>query len=298
MTDVHLIEGRFGLIMIKESSTASITLYRQDFDISQQFVLNASADMPALQVLISLEGDAQITIDGLGEVHLRQGQFYMFYTPVVHTATIFTSKQKLSIVALFLPPGQLDELAGLFPLEHFLHGIKHNQPTALRTMPGWICAEVSGALHFLFQHTDDEHLRQQLFSLKLKSMLLVLLQQVFQTGREPVRPIIYDQLMEAKYLIETHSGPAIKPEAVASTVHMDTDDLKQYFSSVLGISVARFIARARLQQAQFLLQETDLNISEIAKRCGYVSAQKFIQAYKQHFGFTPSFLRKKKTHLN
>ena len=63
-----------------------------------------------------------------------------------------------------------------------------------------------------------------------------------------------------------------------------------------GTSVQEVKDRARLGFALHLLQTSNDSISRVAERCGYRSASRFTDRFKQHFGLTPSELRK--TRLN
>ena len=48
----------------------------------------------------------------------------------------------------------------------------------------------------------------------------------------------------------------------------------------------------RMTNARSLLEDTDLQIKEIAERCGYKDALYFTQAFKKETGLTPSAYRK------
>ena len=48
---------------------------------------------------------------------------------------------------------------------------------------------------------------------------------------------------------------------------------------------------ARLLTAMALLQGSDLQVSEIAVRCGYQSHSRFTAAFRQRFGYAPTHLR-------
>lgn len=56
-------------------------------------------------------------------------------------------------------------------------------------------------------------------------------------------------------------------------------------------TVSRCVREVRLEAAMALLQGTDLQVSEIAARCGYDSHSRFSAAFRKRFGYAPSFLR-------
>ena len=56
-------------------------------------------------------------------------------------------------------------------------------------------------------------------------------------------------------------------------------------------SVSQCVREVRLETALGLLQTTELQVSEIAGRCGYESHSRFSAAFRERFGFAPSHLR-------
>jgi len=56
-------------------------------------------------------------------------------------------------------------------------------------------------------------------------------------------------------------------------------------------TVSRCVREVRLETAMAMLQETDLQVSEIAARCGYDSHSRFTAVFRKRFGYAPSFLR-------
>jgi AraC-like DNA-binding protein len=77
---------------------------------------------------------------------------------------------------------------------------------------------------------------------------------------------------------------------IAKTLHISESTLQRKISS-FGITVHALINEVRLDFALSLLQSTDLPIGEISRRCGYESHSRFTAAFRQHFGYAPSYLR-------
>ncbi len=59
-----------------------------------------------------------------------------------------------------------------------------------------------------------------------------------------------------------------------------------------GLSTALFIRKIKLNKAKTLLKNTDRSISEIAYSCGYSNLAHFSQEFKNHYGSSPSQMRK------
>ncbi|YAF95181.1 MAG: helix-turn-helix domain-containing protein [Nodularia sp. CChRGM 3473] len=64
--------------------------------------------------------------------------------------------------------------------------------------------------------------------------------------------------------------------------------LKQSFKSVFGTTVFAYLYDLRMEQAQLLLQENRMNITEVAKTIGYTNSRSFATAFKRKFGISPS----------
>ena len=59
----------------------------------------------------------------------------------------------------------------------------------------------------------------------------------------------------------------------------------------MGISISDYINAQRLNKAKSLLQETNLNISEIAYEVGYASPGYFSTSFKNKYGTSPKQFR-------
>lgn len=67
------------------------------------------------------------------------------------------------------------------------------------------------------------------------------------------------------------------------------------FSSVVGESLAKYVARRRLERsAALLLSDKDSPIMNIAYECGFNSVNVFCRNFKRHFGMTAESFRSKK----
>lgn len=79
----------------------------------------------------------------------------------------------------------------------------------------------------------------------------------------------------------------------AQMLKMSPSHFQHVFKQQLGISPYAYCLRLRLENARSLLEDTNLKIREIAKKCGYENALYFTQAFRNETGLTPSAYRKK-----
>lgn len=83
-------------------------------------------------------------------------------------------------------------------------------------------------------------------------------------------------------------------DAIASALCMSGQQLRRKLSAVTGDTPAAYIRRQQIRAAQRLLDGADdLQISEVAMRCGYFDMSHFTRAFKQVTGMTPSQYRQR-----
>ena len=59
------------------------------------------------------------------------------------------------------------------------------------------------------------------------------------------------------------------------------------FKEFYGVPVYTFLLNYKLDYAKKLLEENQLNVSEIALQIGYTNSSHFIAAFKKKFNITP-----------
>lgn len=67
------------------------------------------------------------------------------------------------------------------------------------------------------------------------------------------------------------------------------------FKALTGISPGDYLRKYRLQKANLMLMENNLNINQISSEIGFQSVSHFRKSFKQEFGHTPSEWRNSKS---
>jgi AraC family transcriptional regulator len=78
---------------------------------------------------------------------------------------------------------------------------------------------------------------------------------------------------------------------LASRLNMDYSYLSSIFSAAEGITIEQYIIQQKIERAKELLQDGDLNLSEIAYKLGYSSVQHLSGQFKKVAGMTASRYR-------
>jgi ABC-type sugar transport system substrate-binding protein/DNA-binding response OmpR family regulator len=100
-------------------------------------------------------------------------------------------------------------------------------------------------------------------------------------------------IIKFKKLVEEHlSDNGMSVEDLASGMGLSRVQLYRKVKALTGSSPVDLLRKARLAQAQRLLQESTLTVSEIAYQVGFASPSYFTKCYKDEFGTAPGESRK------
>jgi len=80
---------------------------------------------------------------------------------------------------------------------------------------------------------------------------------------------------------------------LAQEMRMSRSNLHRKVKSIANITVSQLIRETRLKYAAELLQDSNLNISEVAYKSGFHSISYFSKSYKAYFGYPPKENRNK-----
>lgn len=67
--------------------------------------------------------------------------------------------------------------------------------------------------------------------------------------------------------------------------------LSHLFRQLSGMPLKQFILKSKIDEANYLLTDTNLSIGEIAVKLGYTDAHNFARTYKKCTGLSPSAYR-------
>jgi len=74
---------------------------------------------------------------------------------------------------------------------------------------------------------------------------------------------------------------------------MSERTFRRRFEAELGVNPRRYVTRARIAKAQGLIESTALSFSDIARRCGFPSADAMRYTFQQELEVTPRDYRRR-----
>jgi transcriptional regulator GlxA family with amidase domain len=92
--------------------------------------------------------------------------------------------------------------------------------------------------------------------------------------------------------VEEHIGDTdAGVSEMAEAALMSKSNLTRKLKELIGLTPGDFLKEARIKKATELLKNTNMNISEIAYRCGFNDPKYFSKVFKSSIGKTPSEYR-------
>ena len=95
-------------------------------------------------------------------------------------------------------------------------------------------------------------------------------------------------ITRAKRFIQEHYTEELSLDQVSSTVHTNRFYFCRQFRKATGVSFTEFVSRTRVEKAQHLLLNPNLQISEIAFAAGFQSLANFNRMFKKIVGRSPT----------
>lgn len=92
--------------------------------------------------------------------------------------------------------------------------------------------------------------------------------------------------------IEDHYGEQLSLDILSTVAGMNARYFCKVFYSLTNTTPMNYVNFFRIEQASFLLDSTDMSITEIAVNCGFWESSYFTKVFKKFKGTTPHLYRR------
>ncbi len=153
----------------------------------------------------------------------------------------------------------------------------------------------------LFLETEREWMtRPEGFRLVIKALLLkilALLYRAFSLSESTSQKALkfqsdYNKIYSAISYIDNNFEHEIRLNHLAELSNFAPSYFSKIFNEVMATSVSNYINKKRVEHSCILLKESDLNICEIALKCGFNDISHFNKTFKSTEGISPKLYRK------
>jgi AraC-like DNA-binding protein len=114
----------------------------------------------------------------------------------------------------------------------------------------------------------------------------------------PIKQYELDKILAIESFIKNNLTENLAIHNLECISGLGASKLQLGFNYLYDTTVNGYITKKRLEKASELIQDTELNISEIVYQIGFSSRSYFSKIFKSHFGMSPSEALKKPNTLN
>jgi AraC-like DNA-binding protein len=127
------------------------------------------------------------------------------------------------------------------------------------------------------------------YGIKCRGLLLLILHRLLElTVYNAVITVEDYRVQKAARYIGVHYAERLRVKKLAAVTGLNPSYFGFLFKRVTGLSVNRYIAMIRIQNAKDLLQSGGLRVQDVAEACGYCDVFHFYKQFKNIVGIAPS----------
>ena len=102
-----------------------------------------------------------------------------------------------------------------------------------------------------------------------------------------------DKLRELQLWVLDHLEQDLSVAKLAARVAMSDRNFARRFTQTVGMTPAQYVSRIRLEAARRKLEENNLHISQVARRCGFGTQETMRRTFVAELGVSPSDYRER-----
>ncbi len=290
------LHTRFGGGQFQCYSGKGFSFWHNQYSFSQNTHLQASGNIPVLELHITRLGIWQGSWEGITEMDLYPGQFNLSYTPHVKTTALFRGGMAYRSCDIHFDQAYLESLTDDFiALDKFLKTVTKRMPGSLSTRNHGCTREMTAACEAVLNNPFGKAVQPYILSMKVREILIAALEKVAADLKKPLPVLTKKQkelLQHAKGLIEDCMDKPLSLQELSQQTGMNECVLKRGFRELFGTSPYQYFVSLKMKRAQQLLLETTEPIVSIAYFLGYSQSSSFSQEFRKATGLTPQIYRK------
>ncbi len=90
-----------------------------------------------------------------------------------------------------------------------------------------------------------------------------------------------------KFIDENYASNSLTLKYISDKFHINSCHLSSTFKKVTSETLIEYITKKRINEAKKLLLNTDLKISDISEKVGYLDCYYFSRLFKKYVGISP-----------
>lgn len=252
-------------------------------------------DSPMLALYFSLEGETSSRSNGeilsvLGQQHIVSYKpsfdgYYVFDSPSVKNFGVLINETFF---------GRL-HIEDLDCLKRFWDKVHANQIADISPAPMNVTARQLSLIHEIAYCTFNGKMRNSY--LESKIVELFILQAAQAESLRGMNAASFskadaDKLQAARVYIREHMFEPMSLHEISRATGLNEFKLKKGFRELFGTTAFGYLNELRMSYARQLILNSDCTILEAAYSVGYAEPYSFTRAFRKHFGYLPSELKR------
>ena len=184
------------------------------------------------------------------------------------------------------------------PLEYIVLGIDGIELATSTNSNGQFCildhfesVEVSSCLRNILREMEQKNTGYEDICQAYMEILILRLMRSTSFS-VTTAPTASHQCASVRHYIDTHYKEPLTLDILAEEAHVNKFYLAHAFKEEYGLSPINYMISRRIEESRYLLQETDMSMSQIARILGFSSASYFSQSFRRAEGISPIAYRK------
>ncbi|MCW3466628.1 helix-turn-helix transcriptional regulator [Chitinophaga nivalis] len=295
-----LIRQPFGESLLREIFFEDVFISYGNMQLQRTTLLHTEIDFETVTLHFSLDGGSLSRFAG------QQTPFTSFdsnvhniiYTPYYQGQLELEQHSNISMLEINMSPAFFRRIApaGFYLFNDFHAAIHHKRPAVLRKQNLPITPQMLWTIKQLMGCNRKGLLKRLFLEARIIDLFMMQVEQFELYGDTAVTTTLskkdLPKIHYARHLLLEHLQQPLSIMELARSAGINDFKLKKGFKEVFGTTVFGFVHETRMQHAKEKLLDGEMNISEVADYTGYKNRTHFTTAFKKHFGFLPSELRK------
>lgn len=238
-----------------------------------------------LEVLCVLEGEIEITVNGVAEL-AKKGDIAVIFPFQAHS---HRTPENCKIWIGMVSPAYVTDILSW---DNF-YVPQNNVFTPLPSTFAYIEAKLPKQSYWINRPSSISHRRYR----KTKAIYYVILEEFFQKVNLTSSSINTGVLSAAYMYINENYKEDLSLKKVAAAIGYAPNYVSSCLSVLPNMNFRKILNSARLEHAKHLLISTDMKIADVALESGFSSENVFYSVFEKHTGMTPRQYRiSKKDH--
>ena len=292
----HQISGK-----MKQQIFNDFLIERRHVSLGSDLQIDIEHHKPMLKMHFEIKGYSEFKSLNRSSVDttIEEGNHQLFYFPYTKGKLYYLEGKNRETLEVLLTEDFLKQnipAAISNKYQEMMHAIKSNKIFILSEKQLKISSKMLMVIHDILSTDANTVLNRFFISNKVIELFILQLKQIEKSIKQISDIRLSKRDIESlnflKEYLDQNFSKKFTLESLAKLIGVNTSKLKYGYKELFNSSVFSYIRGKRMEKAKQMLSSLDHSVSEVSFLSGYKNPQHFSAAFKKHFGFPPSNLKK------